>query len=161
MYRYIALGVAGVFLGFTLGWKTQGWQLNSEIAKIKTEHAQQLEKLQNLTLQAEQSFREKERSYAVSLSEAQEKRNAEISNINKRHADIVAGLRNRPERVRAYYCSGSEVPSPAPACAGTTGQELARGDAEFLAGYAADAARLDAALTQCQSAYEAVRKQLE
>jgi hypothetical protein len=34
---------------------------------------------------------------------------------------------------------------------------LARGDAEFLAGYAADAAKLEAELNKCEAAYNALR----
>jgi hypothetical protein len=61
--------------------------------------------------------------------------------------------RDRPERpAKAGAVSGA-----ASTCVGASGKELARGDGEFLSGYAADAARLQAALNQCIAQYEEVR----
>jgi len=158
MYRYIAIAIAAGLIGFTGGWKTQGWRLNNKIGEIVQQHSQQMQKLQELALNAEKDYREKERSYIISLTNAQEQRNEEVATINQRHAALVHSLRKRPERVAAVFCPGTEVPEPTPACVGTTGAELAKGDAEFLAGYAADAARLDAELTKCEAAYNALRQ---
>jgi hypothetical protein len=66
---------------------------------------------------------------------------------------MVGSLRERPEG-RVQSCP---VYTDTGAPAGCTGAGLARPDAEFLAGYAADAARLEATLEQCRAAYEAVR----
>lgn len=66
---------------------------------------------------------------------------------------LLASLRDRPERP----ASGADVPDGAASGAGCTGAELARPDAEFLVGYAADAERLQSALATCQAAYDAVR----
>ena len=63
---------------------------------------------------------------------------------------LLASLRDRP-------ASGADVPDGAASGAGCTGAGLARPDAEFLVGYAADAERLQSALATCQAAYDAVR----
>lgn len=155
MYRFVATGVAAVLVGFFAGWKVQGWRLGNEIATIQKFHVKQLAEMQEVALSAEKEFREKERGYVASLTAAQEQRNAEITRINRKHTAVVNSLRNRPERADSN--SNSQMPSTPAACIGSTGAELARGDAEFLAGYAADAARLEAALNQCEAAYNALR----
>lgn len=81
----------------------------------------------------------------------QEKANEIIRTANKRNAATqlnldaaLERLRNRPERL-PEAARGS--------CAGATGAELAGRDAAFLAGYAADAARLQVAFDACKSGY--------
>lgn len=68
-----------------------------------------------------------------------------MRDINRRHHAAVAGLRDRAERP-AVPASGAG----AEACKGTTGAELSRPDGEFLAGEAARADELRAALERCQ-----------
>lgn len=155
MYRDAIVAIVVLAIGFLVGWTTQGWRLDKEIATIQAEHATSLKKLADTARDAEAANREIEAQAVRSLAQAQEKRNAEIARINRTHAAVVDSLRKRPERVAAF---SSEVPSTPAACVGTTGAELARGDAEFLAGYSADAAKLEAALNQCEAAYSALRK---
>ena len=149
MYRYGVVAIFALFLGFLGGWKTQGWRLGKEIATIRADTA-------NLAEKQELAARGRETQLVIKLAEAQEARNVEVTDINRKHAAVVASLRNRPERP-APQAVVSEVPSPTPACVAATGEELARGDAEFLARYAADAARLETALNQCEAAYNALR----
>lgn len=158
MYRFLAVAIIGVIIGLTTGWKIQGWRKDNQIAEVQKTYDALVNKLTTTTLNAERTFRERERAYIISLSDAQEKRNEEVAAINQRHAALVHRLQQRPERKTAIYCPGRELPETPAACAGTTGKELARGDAEFLAGYAADAARLDAALMQCLAAYNSLTK---
>ncbi len=145
MYRYVAIFLVALAVGFLTGWKTQGWRLGKEIATIRADTAKQAQK-------QEQDARDKEALFTNRLAKAQESRNVEVARINRKLTATLNELRNRPERP-----TDSEVPSATPACTGATGAELARGDAEFLAGYAADAARLDAELTKCEAAYNALR----
>lgn len=154
MYRDVIVAIIVLAIGFLAGWTTQGWRLNKEIATIQAEHATSLKKLADTARDAEAANREIEAQAVRSLAQAQEKRNVEVARITRNHAAVVDSLRKRPERVAA---PSSKVPSTTPACAGTTGAELARGDAEFLAGYSADAAKLEAALNQCEAAYNALR----
>lgn len=156
MYRDLILSVIVFTIGLFVGWMTQGWRLNKEIATIQAEHATSLKKLADTARDAEAANREIEAKAVRSLAQAQEKRNEEVARITRNHATIVDGLRKRPERI--ITSSSSEMPSASAACAGTTGAELARGDAEFLAGYSADAAKLEAALNQCETAYNALRQ---
>lgn len=153
MYRDAIIAIVVLAIGFLAGWTTQGWRLNKEIATIQAEHAKSLKKLADTARNAEAANREIEAQAVRSLAEAQEKRNVEVAQINRNHAAVVDGLRKRPERPAV----SSKVPSAPAACVGTTGAELARGDAEFLAGYSADAAKLEAALNQCEAAYNALR----
>lgn len=156
MYRDAIIAIVVLAIGFLAGWTTQGWRLNKEIATIQAEHAKSLKKLADTARDAEAANREKERSYQVSLAQAQEKRNVEVARINSNHAAVVDSLRKRPERI--VTVTRSEVSGTPAACTGTTGAELARGDAEFLAGYSADAAKLETALNQCEAAYNALRQ---
>ena len=146
MYRYVGILLVGIIVGFLTGWKTQGWRLGQEIATIRANTAKQAE-------MQEQAARDREAQFTDKLAKVQERRNAEVADINRKHTAVVTSLRQRPERISVTY----QVPGASTACVGTTGAELARGDAEFLAGYAADAAKLEAALSQCEAAYNELR----
>ena len=74
--------------------------------------------------------------------------------INRNLTAALSELRNRPERP----ASGPDLPAPTSTCTGQTGASLARGDAAFLAGYAADAKRLQVALDQCEALYQAAER---
>jgi hypothetical protein len=82
----------------------------------------------------------------------------EVARINRTHALALDGLRNRPE-ARASDTAG--VPPAAGTGIGCTGQGLARPDAEFLAEFSADAARLQAAFDQCRAGYQAAKERLD
>lgn len=82
----------------------------------------------------------------------------EVARINRAHALALDGLRNRPE-ARATDSAG--VPPAAGTGVGCTGQGLARPDAEFLAEFSADAARLQAAFDQCRAGYQAAKERLD
>lgn len=155
MYRYVAVFVAALIIGFLGGWKTQGWRLGKEIATIQENYGKERSELRQKTLDAEQKFRAQEQQWGEKLAQTQEKRNVEIAAITRKLNGTIVGLRNRPERITP---TSSEVSSAPSACAGTTGAELAKGDGEFLARYAADAAKLDAELTKCEAAYNELRK---
>lgn len=86
----------------------------------------------------------------------------ENQNIDSRFRIDFDGVRHRPEA----RSDGGDVPQAGASEAGTgaagcTGQGLARPDAQFLAGYAADAARLRLALAECAARYEAARQAIE
>ncbi len=156
MYRYVALGLIALLVGFSAGWKTQGWRLGQQISTLKAEAEQKQKDLETALREATQANREKEQLWVKKLADSQEKRNAEVANINRRLSTALIELRNRPERPGNH---NPAVSSTAPACVGATGTELARGDAEFLAGYAADAAKLEAELNKCEAAYNSIIQQ--
>jgi hypothetical protein len=155
MYRDIIVLLIVLAVGFLTGWKTQGWRLGNEIATIQEAHKADLAKIEKTARDAEVKFREIEAQTVRSLAQAQEKRNVEVATINRKLNTALGELRTRPERTTTI--SGSKVPGTPTACVGATGAELAKPDAEFLAGYAADAARLEAELTKCETAYNALR----
>lgn len=97
--------------------------------------------------------RERERVLQAQVDQERRKHREEVSRITSEYERMVGSLRERPEN-RVDNCP---VYTDTGAPAGCTGAGLARPDAEFLAGYAADAARLEATLEQCRAAYEAVR----
>ena len=105
------------------------------------------------TQQVLKEYREKEQLWQDNAQKLQEKKINEVRNINARHAAALNSLRQRPERASIT----STMPETAVTCSGSTGKELARGDAEFLAGYAADAAKLQEALNQCVAQYNQLR----
>ena len=155
MYRDIIIVLIVLIVGFLTGWVTQGWRLGNEIATIQAKHEKDLGAMERAARTAEEEYREKEQRLVDSAAQAQEIRNVEVANINRKLSTALVELRSRPERI--VTVTRSEMPGTPAACAGTTGAELARGDAEFLAGYAADAARLEAALKQCEAQYNSLR----
>jgi hypothetical protein len=113
---------------------------------------------ENARLQAEYAenqrlAREREQALALGAERLRQEKDREIRNINARATALTNSLRDRSERP----AQSSAVSGTTPACSGATGKELARGDGEFLARYAADAARNAAALDQCIRQYEDVR----
>ena len=121
-------------------WLSYGAGVDKEATKfLKYRQSQQA-----LVLQQEEQHKAK-------LTEQLKDKEDAIKGINKRHAAIVSGLRQRTERpitVPAIKEVGS-----APICTGTgsTGEQLYRQDAEFLIGEAAKADILREALKTCRS----------
>ena len=126
--KLIVVGIA-----FAAGWQINSWRLESRY---------QQEKL-DILIQAKKDQERLERQ-AAEIERAKDK---QIRAINSRLSSTLEQLRQRPER----------LPDPAPACEGTTGAELSRPDAEFLAREAARADRLRQALAACYQQYDEVR----
>lgn len=124
--------------------------------KCLTEWQQETERrrLQDIDILAE-AYRQ-QRELQARIDTLREEYANEKDTINRRHDDLIAGLLNRPE---------GRAPTGVPAGPGNqdgcTGAGLARPDAGFLAGYAADAAKVAAALNTCRTAYEALHDQAE
>jgi hypothetical protein len=98
---------------------------------------------------AEQQARDTEQAWQATVDELRKGKDRAIQNADSRHKRLLASLRERPEtRADGGMPEGAEV------AVGCTGEGLARADGEFLAGYAADAAKLQAAYDQCRLAYE-------
>ena len=114
------------------------------------------ERLAVQAAQAEETMKARQREQALQalLVRQRKEHTNEVNRIVREHAGLVDSLRDRPE-TRA---GAGGVPDSADAGAGCTGQGLSRPDAEFLAGFAADAARTQAALDACQRAYDEVRR---
>jgi hypothetical protein len=102
----------------------------------------------------QEEARQREQELQANADRLRREKDAEIRNVNARATALANSLRDRPER--SSQTGG--VSGATGSCSGSTGAQLARGDAEFLAGYSADAARLQAALDQCVKQYNAVRQ---
>ena len=88
------------------------------------------------------------------IAKIQHEASHEKRRITDQYERTIAGVRNRPE-ARA---DTSGVPQGATVGVGCTGAGLARPDGEFLSRYAADAARLQSALSTCIAKYNAVQQ---
>ena len=104
---------------------------------------------------AQAAAREKEQQLQAEADQLREETSVKLQEANDRAASLSNRLRDRKER--ASSTTGS-VPGATQSCSGASGAELARGDGEFLVRYAADAARLQAALDQCVKQYNVVRQ---
>lgn len=109
---------------------------------------------------AEQTMkhRQTERALIDNAAQQQRARNEQNKRIAADHAAELDSLRNRPDK-RASDRPG-EAANPAADGVGCTGAGLAKSDAAFLAGYAADAARLATEFKRCTAAYSAAERAL-
>ena len=144
MLREIAILALCAALSFGAGWTVNGWRKDAVLAQTQADY-------ESKRADAEDAARKREHSWTEEAIELRKIKDAEIASINRKLNSTVAGLRSRPER------PSGEVSSASPACTGSSGAQLARGDGEFLAGYAADAASLEAALKQCEAQYNQLR----
>jgi hypothetical protein len=141
------IAVAAVILGagVALGWKVNGWRLEARIEALRGQYAAALG-------QAYENARLKEQNMQVQADKLRREKDAQIDNISRRLADSLNRLRERPDR-------SASLPSDTGTCAGSTGAELSRPDAEFLTREAARADGAVEALNYCIAQYNAVRAQ--
>lgn len=132
-------------------WRIYSAGRSSGMAEVQAQWVQE----QLLTAQATSKMlseaRQKEHALTAQIETLNRKARNEANRIRAEHDALIDSLRDRPEP-RA----DAGVPEGARAGVGCTGAGLSRPDAGFLVGLAADAARTQAALQQCVSAYNAV-----
>lgn len=139
MYWKIGLVVAG----FIIGWFVNSWRLQTKIANLEKEYAQNVAAAYEQTRKIEAALTQK-------IEKIERKKNGEIANVNARLRVALNELSERTSRITT-----STNPTD---CEGTTGRELSREDAEFLTREAARAERLRQALGACYVQYEEVIK---
>lgn len=140
-WALLTLIIAFVLNGFY--WNAHG--SNAEhtrmVAKLESERAQALQKARDTETQWQEEVNEVTTKQAEKLAEVQH------------HLDVaIISLRDRPKR------SATLPDTPRVECAGASGRELSREDAEFLAREAARADTLRAGLEACYSAYDGTMK---
>jgi hypothetical protein len=147
--------IAGSVLAVVFAYGAGHWQ-GDDAGQAKVQAQWDKEKAKQMAEYAENMrlAREKEQALQLGADNLRQEKDREIRNINARSIALANSLRDRPDRPTTQ--SGA-VSSTASACGGATGAQLARGDGEFLTGYAADAASLKAALDQCVKQYESLR----
>ena len=136
-------GAGGYAKGTAHGKAEVQAQWDQEKAKLALEYAA-----------AQAAAREKEQALQAQADQLREDANARIKDIDSRANKLVDSLRNRAERPATQ---AGAVSNSTQSCSGASGAELDRRNGEFLAWYAADAARLASALDTCLKQYEAVR----
>ena len=146
--------IAGSVLAVVFAYGAGHWQ-GDDAGQAKVQAQWDKEKAKQMAEYAENMrlAREKEQALQLGADNLRQEKDREIRNINARSIALANSLRDRPERP----AEGSPLSSAASACSAATGAQLAKGDAEFLAGYSADAASLKAALDQCVKQYESLR----
>lgn len=149
MNRWVLGGLAGlVMLGFSY-WK--GYTYGKENVQEKWD-AEKVVQEREMLAKANEAI-EKERRMQAKADKIQKERIRESQIVNRRYNALVDSLRDRPEG----RASKHQLPDNSGDILGCTGEGLAKPDAEFLAGYAADAARLQAQYNACKAGYEALR----
>lgn len=147
MNRWVLGGLAGlVMLGFSY-WK--GYTYGNESVQERWD-AEKVVQEREMLAKANEAI-EKERQLQAKADKIQKERIRESQIVNRRYNALVDSLRDRPEARQ------DSVPADSTNAVGCTGEGLAKPDAEFLAGYAADAARLQAQYNACKAGYEALR----
>ena len=146
--------IAGSVLAVVCAYGTGHWQ-GDTAGQAKVQAQWDREKAKQMAEYAENMrlAREKEQALQQGANNLREEKDRELKKVADTNRILLGSLRNRPERP----AEGSAVSDAAGACSGATGAQLAKGDAEFLAGYSADAASLKAALDQCVKQYESLR----
>lgn len=147
--------IAGSVLAVVFAYGAGHWQGDSA-GQAKVQAQWDKEKAKQMAEYAENMrlAREKEQALQEGANNLREEKDRELKKVADTNRILINSLRDRPERP----AEGSPLSSAAGACVGATGAQLAKGDAEFLAGYSADAASLKAALDQCVKQYESLRR---
>jgi hypothetical protein len=147
--------IAGTVLAVVCAFGAGHWQGDSA-GQAKVQAQWDKEKAKQMAEYAENMrlAREKEQALQQGANNLREEKDRELKKVADTNRILINSLRDRPERPS----QGSTVSSTTGACSGATGAQLAKGDAEFLAGYSADAASLKAALDQCVKQYESLRR---
>ena len=146
--------IAGSVLAVVFAYGAGHWQ-GDDAGQAKVQAQWDREKAKQMAEYAENMrlAREKDQALQQGANNLREEKDRELKKVADTNRILLGSLRNRPERP----AEGSAVSSTASACSGASGAQLAKGDAEFLAGYSADAASLKAALDQCVKQYESLR----
>lgn len=143
----LALGLAG---GAYIDHKI----MQGRIDKIQISHTEELRVREVKRAEDERVARQREQAQNTLISQAEQRRIDETAEIRTRYDATIAGLQQRANRKPA----GTGAVSSSPAnCQGSTGADLSRQDAVFLAGEAASAVLSSSALGACYKAYDSLR----
>jgi hypothetical protein len=147
MNRWVLGGIAGlVMLGFSY-WK--GYTAGKDNIQQKWDADKVV--WERELYAAQSKARQIEQQMQTKADKIQKEKLNAVKTANAKYNALIDSLRNRPE-TRA-----DGMPEGADNAVGCTGAGLARPDAEFLAGYSADAAKLQAAYNSCRQAYEVIQ----
>jgi len=147
--------IAGTVLAVVFAYGAGHYQ-GDTAGQAKVQQQWDKEKAEQLAAyaKAQDEARAREQALQAGADKLRQENAREIREINARATGLLASVQQRPDR--AIETSG--VSTNTGACVGSTGAELAKGDAIFLVGYSTDVAKLQAALDQCVSQYESIKK---
>lgn len=148
--KWLLGGLAGLaMLGFSY-WK--GYTYGKDVIQQKWNAEKVV--LEREAQEAKDHAREVERSMQNKVNRIQREKQNAVKTADIKYRALADSLRDRPETRAA-----DTMPDSTGSAVGCTGAQLARPDAEFLAGYAADAERLQAAYNSCRDAYQVIKNQ--
>lgn len=157
MYRTLIAVAAIIAFTGAVGWKayTAGQaEATQRLTAIYVAEKLETQKAVNAELM---KARQREKELLAVMKQSSQEYNNEIQRVTTKHHNIIDSLRNRPI---TRTDSDRGVPESTSTDTGCTGKGLARPDAEFLAGYATEAAKLQAALNSCKESYNSVMKMI-
>lgn len=148
--KWVLGGLTGlVLLGFVY-WK--GYTSGKDVIQKKWNAEKVI--LERAVQEAKEETRQKEIEMQDRIVVLTREKNHAVKTADARYNALIDSLRNRPEERRDPATEG------APDSVGCTGAGLARDDAEFLAWYATEAAKLQAAYNSCRDSYDEVRNKI-
>jgi hypothetical protein len=140
------VAVLTVIVAFCGGWYINGVRWERTLLEVRDTQAQ-------IQANAQEAARKRERAMAEEADALRKVKDDEIRRINGRLAAALVELRDRPPRPEYSLTPSTGVKSPA---LGSTGAQLYREDAEFLAREAARADEIRVSLIQCIAQYDEV-----
>jgi hypothetical protein len=147
------IAVGTLVIGLLAGAYADHTVMSARIDKLNAAHSEELRQREVQRAADELKARNNERQMTEAVGLAEQEKTDEIAKVRTTAAADIARLQNRPDR-KPIAAGG--VPQAAAACAGSTGAELSRPDAEFSLGLATRADEQRAALSACYKAYDAI-----
>lgn len=150
---FLAGSLAAVVLAYGVG-RWQGDEAGQ--AKVNAQWDKERAEQMAAFAEAQRQAREKEQALQAGADNLRQEKEREIRNINARAIALANSLRERADRPTSE--GGAVSGAASSRQGGCTGKDLYRQDGEILIGIAREADELRAALQQCYSQYDAVRK---
>jgi hypothetical protein len=146
---HLAIIIALVGICGLLWWRLD--QVRGQLDQVRSEKAAMIAagKAQDAR------YRRSEQSMSAIAKAIKQEKDREIADIAADRDALLEQLRERPRRIVPAAAQGSPAPVEG------TGLGLSRDDAEFLARYAADAARLQSDYNACVRTYSAVEAEFQ
>ena len=152
----VALPVAALVALLWGVWAVHEVGRNAGRAEVRAEYNAHLAADATARADTVTAAREQELALQADYNALMEGHRREIDHLVRQHRADLERVQNRPSG-RAGPDTGG-VPKAPGADVGCTGEGLARPDAEFLIGYAADVEQLRVAFRTCDAAYRSLRQ---
>lgn len=108
--RPVLLAMALLLIGTVLGWNTNGWRLNAELAGRRADHAQQLQRLADTNATALASQQQARQLLEQQLAAIDHQRYQELNhaqqNTDRLAADLAAARQRLRVRIDPASCPG-------------------------------------------------------